>query len=556
MTQKIHRRFPAALAIAACLSFLCLCTAQAQPAAVWGGYTVIAQDDLDMLHAAVVKDPDTGALLLVIGETQNGAFTETARGEHAIPTDWDENQITVKLSAAEGRLIGSSVQVGVPAGEAENPDARNYVSFKLDDSGWTLRYICGKYADNTYFIVSEQSGDWIASMNDSVQCAELKAQAFDASLQTFDSGLALSVSAAAIREKYERQDVALQERLQVEFSGTPWADAALVDKHFHYTDGEIAVILTVLQIDGKEALCIFDKTDAGVWNAVMNTQIIAPETAAKSIPIEFSYDLNEIPGETGFSLTNHADPGNPEYVIVRDAQGVWKVCYYGYRQTTRNYWAANFNGEVMQLFAGGFVCEEGYIYRTIDPQTTLFETFDPERTKGKMFEFYVDYLYGEPPLIPDNGSAYTLPQPCGAELKQGTYAVYSGPGEQYYREDDGTAYITDHNWVQVFGTDGDWVLIQYRVDGPLLRFGYIPIDAMQNPDDVPRLAFESVYLASTENGFITSDPLGIGGKITLPNIGFPMTRLGTLGEYWMYVELILPNGQPARMFAEVDASHG
>ena len=35
-----------------------------------------------------------------------------------------------------------------------------------------------------------------------------------------------------------------------------------------------------------------------------------------------------------------------------------------------------------------------------------------------------------------------------------------------------------------------------------------------------------------------------------------MTRLATLGDEWFYVELTLPAGETARMFAEKEASHG
>ena len=86
--------------------------------------------------------------------------------------------------------------------------------------------------------------------------------------------------------------------------------------------------------------------------------------------------------------------------------------------------------------------------------------------------------------------------------------------------------------------------------------GIFKKSALKNPDAVPALAFEAAVLTDTGNEFVTSNPLGLGGRIYFNHSGLTMTRLGTLGDYWMYVELILPNGQPARMFAEVQPTHG
>ena len=148
-----------------------------------------------------------------------------------------------------------------------------------------------------------------------------------------------------------------------------------------------------------------------------------------------------------------------------------------------------------------------------------------------------------------------IPSPCGAKLRAGTWDVYSGPGEEYFREANGRAAVSANDWAQVFGREGDWALIQYRVRGAKLRFGYVNKEAIEDFDALPELRFEAAAF-SGENDFVTSDPLGECEGIELPGETWEMTRLATLGDEWFYVELTLPAGETARMFAEKEASHG
>lgn len=141
----------------------------------------------------------------------------------------------------------------------------------------------------------------------------------------------------------------------------------------------------------------------------------------------------------------------------------------------------------------------------------------------------------------------------GAEKRQ-VGRVYR-PGKQYYREADGKASVSTNDWIQVFGREGDWALIQYRVDGKKLRFGYVQKAALADFESLPELRFEAAAVTGyTDN--VTSDPLGACEGIYIPD-GYEMTRLALLGGgVWMYVELTLPNGRLARMFATVEPSHG
>ena len=44
-----------------------------------------------------------------------------------------------------------------------------------------------------------------------------------------------------------------------------------------------------------------------------------------------------------------------------------------------------------------------------------------------------------------------------------TYAVYSAPDSKSIRGAKGRARVSTNGWIQVFGSDGDWILVQYDI---------------------------------------------------------------------------------------------
>lgn len=164
---------------------------------------------------------------------------------------------------------------------------------------------------------------------------------------------------------------------------------------------------------------------------------------------------------------------------------------------------------------------------------------------------------GRPPVIPSTEDYYAIPQPVVVEMYSGKYDVYSGPSRYYYREANGKACVSTNEWIQCFGRDGDWALIQYRVSGSKLRFGYVYRDAFRRFDSLPVLSFEYGTLFE-DHLYLTSDPLGQCEMMELVG-DYPVTRLAMLGDTWMYVEITLPNDHPTRMFMEASAgddAHG
>lgn len=153
------------------------------------------------------------------------------------------------------------------------------------------------------------------------------------------------------------------------------------------------------------------------------------------------------------------------------------------------------------------------------------------------------------PEFPWGDSAYALSAPVMAQFAEvRRYDVYSGPGEQYYREADGKAVVSTNGWIAVFGEEDGWLLICYRVNEQLLRFGYIRASAEEAGVSVSQLMWRSDPVQLS--GGMTSDPLTPGAADILPDT-WEGTLLASLGTY-AYVQTQMDDGVPLRAFVALE----
>ena len=132
------------------------------------------------------------------------------------------------------------------------------------------------------------------------------------------------------------------------------------------------------------------------------------------------------------------------------------------------------------------------------------------------------------------------------------YAVYTGPGEYYYRANNGKASYGGGT-ARIYGIDGDWVLIGYSLNNSAqdYRIGYIPKDALYInatvKGNVPQLNFDYTIAYADDYCRVTDDPV-MNQKMfyTIPE-GTAVTVLATMGRPWTYIEVQSPNG-PIRGF--------
>ena len=115
------------------------------------------------------------------------------------------------------------------------------------------------------------------------------------------------------------------------------------------------------------------------------------------------------------------------------------------------------------------------------------------------------------------------------------YDVYSAPSSSSLRGANGKARVSTNGWIQVFGTEGDWVLIQYSIDAEHYRFGYISKKALPKDASVTPLNFAANPVRTSDAVSVTDDPLFSHTVLATLPAGSEVTYLGSMGN-WAYIE--------------------
>ena len=115
------------------------------------------------------------------------------------------------------------------------------------------------------------------------------------------------------------------------------------------------------------------------------------------------------------------------------------------------------------------------------------------------------------------------------------YAVYQGPGEAYGRAGSGKASVSTNDWIQVFGREAGWILIQYDITSDHMRIGWIEDSALPRGKTVPELTYAPVSAYLRADTSLTDDPLYSQTAIARLTEGSWVTWLATMGD-WAYVE--------------------
>ena len=494
---------------------------------------MLLSDESGPVSAAVcMADEGTVSVRIALDGQLGAAY------DRLLDAQTDLSQATLEVFAA-----GEGWNVPVVCINLGSDPAAGCIRLIQLDGQWTVDLMTGEVDGRVYTVFRELEG-YVISLDDP-HPVRVPLDAFDQSAAGL-SYRGFMRQAAAMKLQAEAEDEqAMLSLMQSAFPEETWADARIVQ--WDQADGERMTIAAVERGGGISVYWVDDRRqypeririDLGV--RPRSVRLFAPFVGSDKERAEVCLELED-GVSCGFSLTPGGDAG-------AQVKGVWRT------GRDEQYWEANLHGTQMEIYPGGLLPGGIPLLAAMDESIRDPATFDLCRALEIMDEAYAGYLNGEPPVIPAADAACAIPQPCGAKLKKGVYPVYTGPGKAYEREAGGKARVSAGDWVQVFGRDGRWALIQYRVSGSHLRFGYVYRDAVEDVDSIPELRLEHAPLRQ-DNEFVTSDPLGACGRVELTGGVYEMTRLAMLGDRWMYVELTLPNGKPARMFAETEPSHG
>lgn len=129
------------------------------------------------------------------------------------------------------------------------------------------------------------------------------------------------------------------------------------------------------------------------------------------------------------------------------------------------------------------------------------------------------------------------------------YAVYTGPGEDYVRSGNGKGSVSTNDWIQVFGEENGWIMIQYDISSDRFRIGWIEAKALPKNASVRELCYEPVYAYLTDDVNLTDDPLNSQTQIVMIEEGTAALWLATMGD-WAYIEV--DGSSPMRGFVKAE----
>lgn len=133
-------------------------------------------------------------------------------------------------------------------------------------------------------------------------------------------------------------------------------------------------------------------------------------------------------------------------------------------------------------------------------------------------------------------------------MKGNKYPVYTGPGEKYERAANGKASVSTNDWVQIFGQEDAYYMVQYGVSEQKMRIGWICAYDMEDDLNIqPSLEWAWGFARTTRQVSVTDDPFGAQGKMRQLDKGTQVQTLAQFGE-WMYIDM-----QNMRGFVPVDA---
>ncbi|MCQ2458497.1 MAG: hypothetical protein MJ142_07190 [Clostridia bacterium] len=153
-----------------------------------------------------------------------------------------------------------------------------------------------------------------------------------------------------------------------------------------------------------------------------------------------------------------------------------------------------------------------------------------------------------PPVLPYSNEL----NPTSVKFTGGKkYEVYSGPGSDYVRSVNSKgkgAVVSTNDWIEVFGYENGYIMIEYAISKDQMRFGYIKEDALPKNADVDRLWFNDAVAVVLSDTFVTDDPLFTMGSLAKLSAGTEVIWLGTMGD-WAYVE---DSARKVRGFVKAD----
>ena len=91
----------------------------------------------------------------------------------------------------------------------------------------------------------------------------------------------------------------------------------------------------------------------------------------------------------------------------------------------------------------------------------------------------------------DGTQRKTVLKETATKTSSGNYGVFSGPGENYLRAEEGGAHVRPEEKCYVIGSEGDWAFVRVAAASGAF-YGYMPVAALPDKDRIKDLSFDCV----------------------------------------------------------------
>ena len=296
-----------------------------------------------------------------------------------------------------------------------------------------------------------------------------------------------------------------------------------VDACCYYDQYGNSAALVLMHSDSKNILCLFEKGSSGDWKLKYKSDGIVKQ--GNAIPLI----TNETYGTFMISYLDSNREENLGITVTKENSG-WAVTHVNYKDSKGKYTSIDVYDKKLVY------SEEKNNWKKVTVQGVSPRAFE----QFSLGSFPLTSSAGKeslslPPDIPVTNDSYAMPQAQNIKFTSNKKcAVYSGPGKHYLRSANGKASVSTNDWIQVFGYQDDWILIQYDISSDHMRIGWIQKSALPKKASVSQLNMSNTPAYTVQQAIVTDDPLNSQQSIyTIPQ-GQQVTFLMKMGS-WDYV---------------------
>ena len=248
------------------------------------------------------------------------------------------------------------------------------------------------------------------------------------------------------------------------------------------------------------------------------------------VPI-FDSSPYETDTESGVLISVYGE----DYILYfREVLGEWRIVEI---QDQKNAFMATINNNKLGITPGEKAdWYDGYAFDTIK-QKFAYGVYDNRFAAFNFSDFPTTIEEARnkltnPPVTPTD---FYTPETVTLRANE-KYDVFAAPGRDSYRAANGKAVMSTNDWVQIFGEEDGWLLVQYDISRDRMRFGYIDASALPKGVEVQQLTWYDLPEQTIKhNTTVTDDPLASGAAICSLEQG---DQVRVLSEFdnWYYIE--------------------